>query len=373
MPSSYRPTGETQLLQPGPAGEADLFSPSRAADVPADSVALNDSARFLAGMGSLGGQDAFSELRAMPEWRAHAERMDALWRDFTLRHARHVSAWADAALGGLRRSRAVFYPFSGPDFVFAHLFYPYSDTYVMCGLEPCEALPQWSTLSPGDVASGCNGLYAGLDTVLQFSYFITKEMRSDFQSTRFRGVLPVFLVFLARTGHAVESVEGVRLDASGAPSFTAAGTGAPGLHIRFRGAHGSKSLFYFQQDLANGGCSPKGPFLQFVSSLGRPAAMAKSASYLMHEPYFSNIRNFIVTHCSGIAQDPSGVPYRSLAENGWRVSLYGNYVGARDPFEKYEQPALIDAYTREGGHPLSFGIGYLTEPQTTSLMVAWPE
>jgi hypothetical protein len=101
--------------------------------------------------------------------------------------------------------------------------------------------------------------------------------------------------------------------------------------------------------------------------------MAKSASYLMHESYFSNVRNFIVTQCSGLAQDPSGVPYRSLVEKGWRVSLYGNYVGAQDPFLKYQQPALEEAYVKEGARPLSFGIGYLTDPQTTSLMVAWPQ
>lgn len=373
-PAGHRLTGETQILRAEAAGDAELFPTPYALNVPADSSALNDAARFLAGMEALGGQDAFERLRDTPQWKSHAARMNGLWSDSMQRHGRPVAAWARSALGDLRSANAVFYPFSGPDFLFAHLFYPNAETYLLCGLEPCEALPQWNSLGPDDIAAGCDGLYASLDTVLQFSYFITKEMRSDLQSTRFRGVLPVFLVFLARTGHVVESVDAVRLDANGTPVLIPSGGNTPGLQIRFRGNGGSKRIFYFAQNLANDACKPGGPFLRFAASLGRPAALAKSASYLMHESYFSNVRNFILTNCRGIAQDPSGVPYRSFVEKGWKVRLYGNYLGTSDPFEEYPQPDLIQAYSDGGsGIPsISFGIGYLTDPRTTCLMVGRP-
>jgi hypothetical protein len=207
-----------------------------------------------------------------------------------------------------------------------------------------------------------------------YSYFITKEMRTDLQATRFRGVLPVFLVFLARTGHIVESVDTVRLDGNGTPVLVPASGSTPGLQIRFRGRGGPKRIFYFTQNLANDSCKPGGPFLRFVAPLGRPAALAKSASYLMHESQFSNVRDFILTNCRGIAQDPSGVPYRNFVERGWKVNLYGNYLGTSDPFEEYPQHDLIRAY-HEGGrdiHAIPFGIGYLTDPRTTCLMVGRP-
>jgi hypothetical protein len=374
LPAEYAGTDEIQIRRAQPAGNTEIFPTPHALNVPADSHTLNDAARFLAGMEALGGEDAFERLRRTPQWRNHASRMNGLWQSFLGRHGQPVAAWARAELGDLRSARGVFYPFSGPDFLFAHLFYPSAETYLLCGLEPCDPLPQWSSLTPDDVAAGCDGLYGSLDTVLQYSYFITKEMRTDLQSTRFRGVLPVFLVFLARTGHVVESVNAVRLDPNGVPVLISAAGSPPGLQIRFRGNGGSKRIFYFAQNLANDSCKPGGPFLRFAASLGRPAAMAKSASYLMHESSFSNVRNFILTNCRGIAQDPSGVPYRNFVERGWKMSLYGNYLGSADPFEEYPQPDLIDAYLKGGrGIPaMSFGIGYLTDPRTTSLMVGRP-
>jgi hypothetical protein len=374
MPGGDMPGAGMEIRRAQPANDTELFPTPYALNVPPDSAALNDGARFLAGMQALGGHDGFASLRATSQWKNYAARMDALWSGFTARHGQPVAAWARAEIGDLRSAGAVFYPFSGPDFLFAYLFYPNAETYLMCGLEQCEPLPKWSSMGPEQVAEGCDGLYASLDTVLQYSYFITKEMRTDLQATRFRGVLPVFLVFLARTGHIVESVDAVRLDANGVPVLIPASGSTPGLQIRFRGRGSSKRIFYFAQNLANDSCKPGGPFLRFAASLGRPAALAKSASYLMHESQFSNVRNFILTNCRGITQDPSGVPYRNFLEKGWKVSLYGNYMGTNDPFLQYPQNDLIRAY-QEGGRNVSaipFGIGYLTDSRTTCLMVGRP-
>lgn len=118
---------------------------------------------------------------------------------------------------------------------------------------------------------------------------------------------------------------------------------------------------------------PNSPFLLYATSLGRPATLAKSASYLMHESYFSNVRNFILMQSRGLVQDPSGVPYRSLIEQNWKVNLYGNYQGVQDIFKEYEQPDLLSAQQQQGPRPLSFGIGYLNMPTNTSLMVARPQ
>ncbi len=368
------PQAGLEVRRAEPVDSSELFPAPVDLNVPADAVTLNDAARFLAGMPALGGKDAFRELRGTPQWREHAARMEGLWHDFELRHGHPVSSWASSHIGDLRGANAVFYPFSGPDFLFAHLFYPRAETYLLCGLEPCDPLPNWGWLTPDDIAAGCNGLYDSLDNILQFSYFITKEMKSDFRATQFRGVLPVFLVFLARTGHVVESLDAVRLDGNGSPQVLKQGGGTPpGVLIRFRGQGGSKRIFYFTQDLADGACKPGGPFLRFAASLGRPAALAKSASYLMHEPYFSNVRNHILTQTCGIVQDPSGIPYRSFGERGWDVRLYGNYVRTMDIFQKYEQPDLFMAYGGgQSAQSLPFGIGYLVDPGTTSLMVCRP-
>ena len=366
---------EPEILRAESVDGSELFAAPEALNVPAGSVELNDEARFLAGLASMGGSSTLDSMRKSSAWLKHKSQLDQMWADFDARHIGPVTQWSRSQISDLRGANAVLYPFSGPDFVFANLFYPRAETYVMCGLEPCDPLPTWNSLSGSDVQSGLAGLTNSLSNILQFSYFITKDMRQDFQATRFRGVLPVFLVFLARTGHYVESVDAVRLDGNGSPIISPAGhSQVSGLLIRARGSNGPKRIFYFSQNLADDALPTSAPFLKFASSLGRPAVLLKSASYLMHETYFSHIRNHLLTQTCGIVQDPSGVPLRSFKERNWRMSLYGNYQNTIPIFKQYEQPDLANAYRDPayGASPLSFSIGYLLDPASTSLMVGRP-
>ncbi len=348
-----------------------LFEPSAEFNVPVGNVSLNDTARLFAGLPPVG-SDVFGSLRGSATWAQHQQKMDGLWSTFEARHAGPVRAWAQAEIPDLQRANGLFYPFSGPDFVFAHTFFPRADMMILCGLEPCEPLPPLNQLTPEELANGLDGLITSVSSVMQFSFFITKDMRRDLVSTRFRGVIPLILCFMARTGHQIESIDLVQLDAAGNPILVQ-GAQSPGVMIRAYGPDGSmRRVFYFRQDLADQSLKPGGSFLQFVSSMGNPPALVKSASYLMHESYFSTIRNYLTTQCRGIVQDPSGVPYADLLSAGLDIRLYGSYSGTLDIFSNRHQPDLIQAY-REGRHnaqPIPFGIGYMYSPERTSLMVA---
>ncbi|MHB1079211.1 MAG: hypothetical protein ACYC67_07395 [Prosthecobacter sp.] len=348
------------------AGNAPLYNGAVSMNVPTHSGSINDISRLFAGMDS-----SYSQTAAVS---AHKRRMDSLW----VAHQNHrrgpLQAWAREEIGDVMNANAMFYPFSGPDFLFASALFPAAETYVLCGLEPAEPLPRLSDLSQAEIDSGLTGLHNAVANIMQNGYFITTEMRSNLQATRFRGVLPLLLAFMARTGHTVESVDTVRLD--GAGNVTLSGSsGNTGLMIRCRSGLGSsKRVFYFRQDLSNGGVSAGGPFLTFVSRLGRVPAFLKSASYLMHESGFSNIRDYLLRHSSAIVQDPSGVPYRDFGRYGWNLWLYGNYRGTLEIFSGCQQPDLVAAYSsgRYPVKPLNFGIGYLMNPQMTSLMVGRP-
>jgi hypothetical protein len=366
---------ETQVRRAQSPTGGDLFPQQASLNVPQKSATLNDTARFLAGM-SASGQDNFGALRATADWQQHHQKMEGVWSTFLSHHGGSINSWASTEISDLRSANAVFYPFSGPDFLFAHTFFPKADTYVLCGLEPCEPLPPLTTLSPQEVGRGLEGLETSLSSVLQYSYFITKDMRQDLAATRFRGVLPVFMVFLARTGNVVDSVDAVKLDGNGNPVVFAAGqSNVPGFLIRAHGPHGAKRIFYFSQDLSDGGVSPNGPFLRFASSLGRPAVLLKSASHLMHEGSFSHIRNQVMDHSCGIVEDPSGVPLRFLKQRGMRISYYGKYINTLDIFKQYEQPDLAAAFgdPNNQAKPLPFSMGYITGPRSWTVLVARPK
>lgn len=348
------------------ANNTSLYNGAVSMNVPTQSGSINDIARLFGGMSS-----SHSQSSAVG---AHRLRMDNLWAKHQNGFRGPLQSWASTEIGDIKGANAMFYPFSGPDFLFASALFPSAETFVLCGLEPAEPLPRLSDLSQGEIDRGLYGLHNAVSTIMQSGYFITTEMRSDLQATRFRGVLPLLLAFMARTGHTVDSVDTVRLD--GAGNVTLAGSsGNTGLMIRCRNGFGSsKRVFYFKQDLSNTGVSVGGPFLTFVSRLGRVPVFLKSASYLMHEGGFSNIRDYLLRHSSAIVQDPSGVPYREFIRYGWDLSLYGNHRGTLSIFSGCQQPDLTAAYS-SGRHPvkpINFGIGYLINPETTCLMVGRP-
>jgi hypothetical protein len=362
------------VLRAQPVGGEELFTNPASWNLPGADVSLNDAARMLAGMDPAGYTDGFADVRRTRAWLEHRMAMDKLWQDYTWRHEQPIRQWAASEMPDIARGRSLFYPFSGPDFLFAQAFFPRVETLVLCGLEPAETLPAMNRLSPQDVGDGLAAMRTALNSVMQFSFFITKDMRNDLVASRFRGVLPVLLVFMARSGYRVETVDAVRVAADGNAVITQLSSGsAPGLLIRCRARNGALvRVFYIRQNLADDSIKPGHPFLKFVSETASGAAFVKSASYLMHESYFSNIRNFLLNNIPAVVQDPSGIPYRMIDQSVWDIRLYGNYQRTLSLFgEKTQQPDLREAYEtgRHGAQPLPFGIGYLYQPEATSLMV----
>lgn len=324
---------------------------------------IDDTARYLAGLPG-GARNDLALSRNTPEWKSHQSRMDGLWSSHAGRRS-HIKGFR-GQLGGLGSPGVLFYPFGGPDYLHASALFPGASNYVLVGLEGVETMPELGTLSAGNLNRGLGGIGNALRTVTGASYFITTEMRSDLQSTPLRGTLPLLLAQIARDGRTVQSVAAVGIDGGGHLTSRAAGSGCPGWHIRA----GGKNIFYFQEDLSNGGLGDR-RILKFVSSKGSPVTFVKSASYLMHGGNFSTVRDYIVNSSRGLVQCPSGVPYHYLKNAGWNLKLCGNYQGAGSPFTSYRQPDLIEAYAT-GEHPvkpMSFGMGYLLNPKSTCIIV----
>lgn len=335
---------------------------------------LNDQARFLAGMPG-GANSPLRSLRETGAWQSHRQTMDHLWNFFANTRYGRVQTWRDTEMPDLVAPGVVFYPFSGPDFLFADAFFPGAQQYVMCGLEGTDPLPHPTQLSAPELTQGLSGISASLDTVLGASYFITREMNVDLQATRFRGTLPLLMVFMARTGHVITDIRGIDLTPAGeAVGRGAAGNAAPGWHIVCQTPQGQrKDVYYFREDLSNDTLATDKRLLSFVNSRGVPVTFVKSASYLMHDSHFSIVRNQVLSRSLAVLQDPSGVPYRYFQNRGWNLALYGNYVTTLDVFKDNYQPDMAAAFRYHSPHPvkpMDFGIGYQQSYATSSLMLA---
>jgi hypothetical protein len=312
---------------------------------------LDDSARFLAGLPVKG---ALEPLTQTEVWRNHANALDEAWFKKEYFQLGPIRAWMAAnASEYYNSSNTMYYMFSGPDFLYAHAFFPNANTYILAGLEPVGQVPDLSRRSPEIVGGELAALRSSMHTILNTHYFITKDMRADLGRGSLGGTLPILYVFLARRGCTV-------LDT------TFINSPAPGVKITFIHRGPKQTLYYFKTDLSGG----KSGFLSWCAAQGPGLSLLKAASYLMHGEGFAGVRNFLLDRSRVIIQDDSGIPLRSFPKN-WKVDCYGRYVPHAEMFGKYRQPDLAAIYARNPPpSELGFAFGYHWQQDRGLLMMA---
>lgn len=329
-----------------------------------------DIAKVLAGIKPADG----SPLTALTEdaaFKQHQRRLDNQWHHVDERQLSKIRAWSAANLA--KRQDTVFYFFSGPDFLYANSFLPDATTYVFAGLEPIGKLPNLAELPKRSVASAYDEVSAKINTVLNYSFFITKEMKERFSSGSARGALPIISVFMARAGKIISEVSYVSIDNDGKlqPLANPDASGpANGVKITFSSPGGkTQTLYYFSTNLNNTGLQGSG-FLAFCKTLAPADSFVKSASYLMHESNFSKAREFLLENSATITEDDSGIPVAQFDEAKWTLKPFGNYVGPIPLFARNYQQKLKQVFAHEKAQRIDFGIGYRWRPGETNLLLA---
>lgn len=334
-----------------------------------------------------------------PAWAEHATEFDSAWKTLEKRQLSKVRLWSQEFLAGPAPAQTVpadtptapeaaptpapappapapakplFYFFSGPDILYAQSLFPNASTYVLCGLEPVGSIPDVTALPKGALAPSLQGLRKALNSVLSFSFFITKDMKTDLTQTQLSGTLPVLYVFLARSGSRIESVELIGLDKNGA--LTTDKPVTRGAKIVFFGPSGHpQTLYYFTSDLSDDGIKANPAFLRFCEGLGRGQSLLKAASYLMHAGGFDRARDFLLEHSDTLLQDDSGIPLRHFNTAKWNMRLFGAYPGPIEIFKQHAQPDLAELYKVSHPAPLGFSFGYRWQPRDSTLLVATPK
>jgi hypothetical protein len=375
----YVPPAENPPAAASPAaGITPNVSP---APVPASPVAtgpasVNDTARFLAGMPVSEGSPLVL-LEQSAAWQQHANFFDQAWAKLAARQFTGIRDWEVNYLPDATQPLpVVFYMFSGPDFLYANRFFPNAGSYILAGTEPIGPLPEVTRFAGPTLDYVLQNLQRSLNSVLSFSFFITKDMKTDLQNEQLKGTLPIFYVFLARAGKTITDVSFITLDQSGQPHPATPNEKSksltPGVRITFRGAPEAppQTLYYFTTDLSNEGIRAQPGFMKFCRAQGTGASLLKSASYLMFENGFSNVRNFLLEQSKAIVQDDSGIPIAAFDQSQWLLRFFGSYPGPIDLFKQYYQPQLQGLYQQSNPAPLAFGIGYRWSPRQSTLIVA---
>jgi len=318
-----------------------------AADRTADATA-----KFLAGMPVKG--TPLEKQGANPDWTAYAANFERDWKRYDEEQLSKIRSWAAESLGPPYEDRGpLYYLFSGPDFLYAHAFFPNAGTYILCGIEPIGARPEIDKIPPDALPSVLANLRKSLESVLSQGYFITKFMMSDLKYTQLNGTLPVLYVFLARSGCSIDSVTMVSLDHAGKFVPESKET-TPGVKIVFHGPKGrEQTLYYFASNLADSAIKANPGFVKFCEQQGQGVSFLKAAAYLMASDNFSLARDFLLAHTKLLLQDESGIPYRFVEAQQWDIRIYAKDRDLTKPIR------------------LPFSFGY-EQQSASSLMVARP-
>lgn len=180
-------------------------------DIPVDKAKaekFTDTAKFLAGIKV----DAGSPLASVQQskaWNDHAYYFDSAWQRLDAQQLSKIRKWSSNELTSLNQSsEPIFYPFSGPDFLYAYSFFPKGSDYVLAGLEPVGDIPEIEKIPPEQMDRKLQEITTSLNAILQLSFFRTNDMKVDLAE---KGVLPVLFVFLARTNNKILDVQHITL------------------------------------------------------------------------------------------------------------------------------------------------------------------
>jgi hypothetical protein len=351
--------------------------PAAAQSVPEPAPSRVDSAaRLLAGLPAT--YPAHQRVMEFDAWREHKAALPAQWGEVKSARAAAIIGWRNEVLtADCPAGRTLLYPFSGPDFLNAYLFFPRCETYVMFGLERPGSVPAFETMGPRETERLLTDVRVAVGDLLERNYFITSHMTKQLTTPQLKGVLPVMLAAMALAGVRVDSVE--PFDFWSAQGFdpTAAGVATPSRRMRAvkvtftrPAAAQPQTLYYFSLDATDRALRSNPEFLPFLARHKPATVFLKSASYLLHSPHFIGVRNVLLASGEVLVQDDTGMPYKILREKGWTVTLFGRYSKPVSVFNYGFQPDLDVAYREALPPELPFPFSYHWQQGESNLLVA---
>jgi hypothetical protein len=320
----------------------------------------------------------FKNLQSKDFYINYSQKLDETWQQTTLPNLKSIENWVKENNLPLLDTLSVFYPFSGPDFLYANAFFPNAKTYILVGLENPGKLPNLAKMDDDQISIYLYKLYHSLRYINQNGYFTTSQMQSDFKDTSMNGIIHILMFYLAKSDYQINNINYIQVDDFGhekeKKNFELESKLINGLKLHFYSekSRESKVLYYFPFDLSDENMKDKLGFISFLSSFGLKNTFLKSASYLLHHPDFRLIQDLILKQSDKVLQDDSGLPYDELINSGFLVHLFGNYTYPTKTFEKYYQASLQKALTDSKSKELPFKLGYNSLKNEMVLMLARP-
>jgi len=327
---------------------------------------FNATASVLAGVKSTSG--SLKKYLDSSAWKENASFIDSSWGRLERSRLSKMRAWRTTEFATInQKTRTLFYPFSGPDFLTAFTFFPDVDKYIMVAMEPMGKLPEITKMKHKDAEEYIHQFRISLTDIFNKSYFITKNMNRDLNYQKVNGVLPVLALFIKRTGNEIANISYVvKLDNDSiieVPYDYSDKKNLPfGVRLDIVSNGKAKTVYYFRYDISNKKFEEKAAFYKYLNKMESPSTYVKSASYLLHNDFMSNIRQFILDKSNNVIEDDTGIPFKYFTEKGnWNIKLYGQYAKPVSDFKWLDlQKELKESFEKDSANvgKLPFHLGY---------------
>lgn len=348
----------------------------------ADTIAVNDTLNAIAGLiaGNLSNSTLFNGITGDKDYLAFSESFSKKWKTFDSTRITKLTGFRNNELNKVvKPENTLFYPFSGPDILYANLFFPEVEKYIMVGLEPVGTLPDFNTTKHDSLDRYYNKLNTSLNAILNFSFFRTESMSNDLRNTEVDGTIHLLFLFLNRTGKSIVSARAVTVDSLGnkvyLPSLKALKAEklkTKGVEIKFKTKDNRlQELTYFSVNAADYNLQSNPGFVSYLNRIKNFNVYLKGASYLLHKATFKTVRTMVLNGATTVTQDDSGIAlnYFKNDTHQWDYHIYGQYSKPIHMFAKHYQPLMDSLYRQQGAKQLDFGLGYNYRDKNSNFMI----
>ena len=359
---------------------------------------LTSTARVLAGMAS--DYQPHARFTALDAWKRHGSTVGKEWARLSSYRDTVIDRWRVANLNTAPHDcTKLLYPFAGPDFLNVYIFFPDCASYVLFGLESPGAVPNIDGMNDEQAAALLDDMRVALKDLFTRNYFITSRMMNQLSTPNLKGVLPLItasmalfdirivsiLPFTLRSNASATSTPALKevdsmvvpmvvpMDSAALRADSAAryadsvARRSPRLRavkITFLQPKTNRTqvLYYFALDVSDAALRVNPGFVPFLERYAPAYTFIKSASYLLHGPYFLKVRKAVLDATDFLVQDDTGFPYRLLVQGGWQTSLFGNYAPPVKDFGTWGYQRDLEAAfaaAKPGALPFTFGYHWL--------------
>ncbi|MBR4441537.1 MAG: hypothetical protein IKS00_08320 [Bacteroidales bacterium] len=329
---------------------------------------VNDLARFLAGKPV----DKFADIQSSEYYKDFAKKASQQWSDLRTRTLNPIKQWCGSNIPEFHNdTTCLFYPFGGPDLVFAFTFFPNETDYVLLGLENPGSVTMPDRLSENETREYLDSLLYSYRYINKYGFFVASHMHDDFKNQTLNGTIHLLLYTLAMENCIITSYKDVYINDLGKIVETDANKKKHpyGYKITFtkEGDFKPRSVTYLRMEASDPAMAGTFEFAYFINSYPDKICYLKSASYLLQNNEFTIMRKILLDQCDRILQDESGLAYARVVKD-YDVDVFGTYTRPMNVFSYYKQEDLKNALKAKNSKPLPFKIGYASQINESVLM-----